>query len=667
MIKNTGSQETAGNALQAETIRRGFVLAHQDKYAVEKDEAAVRVFWQWWNGPGIELARRMMAGVPVKPDESVLAPLARAAFIWMADRTSYRLDQGMDLTTQERHDAEWALALRQKGAAVLKRMYLQHPSEPEDEQVLADYRIMLESHILGVPYNPCELDLHELPQEQQDWPTGGGLPHLRCRTLESVLRESGYSDQPSRRLDHLLRPEAVQELHNLAKGVSPHRAADGREFVKPNWAFLNGVPEEDIWDSRRLTGCRPHLIIIASAMDTFFYMVAPVAEALFRAYGDAVEFHWIHTDVWDFLIRTPATCDFLRPDAPQEIPLHAVNFWQKARQAKQLMLIHPQMGFPCLVDDPATSIQHVFKTGGGSGCCLLTDCDGTIRWRSTHSWDYWEQNRPPGFGEHLAWMREVERILRSLLEENHVPATVLGEPCLHWQTTAAPTGTVARMNMLWSRVLESDPIKRELLVRARSSTFTVLDKGPEEEEPHNPWVTLRMRVAPEARITHNNKPIPLSDIVAGSVVRAPLCFRMADGIWDIHAMEFLPDWKKTTPSSPSAVWVYGQIIRTAKDRIWFVGDKIDPRQKGFTWVQQGLHVPAQARAQHRILSHVAGREMEIVPEPVHLVGRNGAWTNLNALRAGDRLAAQVRELADNELSLLHGSVFLASSGFDQKS
>jgi len=128
-----------------EHLEKGFVLASQDEYAldVQDKEVLVQNYQMWLNGPGFMLMNKFRLGETFNDDEKPYWRLARASYIWKAQRMYERFDQGDETLNEEEFQAyEFAALLWEEGAELMKRGYLGERFSDDEIERLWDYRVI---------------------------------------------------------------------------------------------------------------------------------------------------------------------------------------------------------------------------------------------------------------------------------------------------------------------------------------------------------------------------------------------------------------------------------------------------------------------------------------------------------------------------------------------
>ena len=585
-----------------EHLEKGFVLASQDEYALDvpHKEILVQNYQAWLNGPGKGLMNKFRLGETFNEDEKPYWRLARASYIWKAQRMYERFDQGDETLSEEEFQAyEFAALLWEEGGELMKRGYLGGRFSDDEIERLWEYRVICEIRICcPTPYRPFDFGLHRFGQNKGPFYIGKEVPDISWMKMEAAMESPFYTDVPTHDLYAVIKPDAVDEFFRYFRGYNKVRASDGREFVEG--IFPQSVPGDDryvrISDFR---GKKPVLLFIASSMDTFWGNAVMEAEAIYRAYQCRVEVIWVNISIWDFLIRSKATYNYYKPYVGIELPGHEANHEERARTAKKVYMTYPQLTLPCVLDQDSEQTANYFKSHGGAGETVLIDIDGTIAWHSTYGWGHWFENRPPGRSEEIAWGNEVEKEIRKLLENQ-------GKYDPDHEQLKTPEDEVSElrspeiksMYMMNGPITDIDRQNRIITVKARTSTFSVIGRAPDGFQQFNPLQSFTIEVPAETKITCRNVPIDFDKLKVGSIVIGPEIWKMTDGSWLAKKIRLIPTDEMTAEireELPPAVftgdtYLYGKIlnVNVSENTLSVMRATVDPDEmKGYSYIKEG--------------------------------------------------------------------------------
>ncbi len=649
-----------------ERLERGFVLASQEKYALdvpEKDEL-IENYMVWLNGQGNLLMNKFRRGEEFNSKEKPYWRLARASYIWKAQRMYERFEQGDETLDEAEMEAnEFAASLWEEGAELMKRGYFGERFSDEEIERLWEYRVICEIRICcPTPYYPYNLGIHRFGEKKGPFYIGKELPHISWMKMEGAMESPFYTDIPTEDLYEVIKPDALDDFFQCFRGYSKQTAADGREYVEE--IFPQSVPGDNryvrISDSR---GKKPVLIFVAAAMDCFWGQAVMEAEAIYRAYQEQIDVIWVTMPISDFLIFGNTTYNYYKPYAGVELPGHESNQQDLARTAKKVYMTYPQLTLPCVLDQNSHQTANYFKTGGGSGITALIDVDGKIAWHSTYGWGHWYKNRPPGRGycEEINWGNAVEKEIHKLLDNNgkydpdHELCKILDEK----SKNARPNG-IKSMYMSNGTITDIDRQNRIITVKAQPSTFAVTGRYPDSTQLYNPLQSFIISVPPETKITCRNVPVGLDKLNVGNHVISPDIWKMPDGSWLAKHIRLIPTEEMLEELPPMKfigdMYLYGKILEVNVDRniLKVMRDKADINQmKGYSYIKEGGDkVELVEMAVNNYATVEKWVEKDKSPKPYlfdmegALLMLNGNYVELSELKTGDFIS--IRYAAEDE-------------------
>lgn len=649
---------------EIENLEKGFVLASQDEYALDvpDKEILVQNYQAWLNGPGTRLMNKFRLGETFNEDEKTYWRLARASYIWKAQRMYERFDQGDETLSEEEFQAyEFAALLWEEGGELMKRGYLGGRFSDDEIERLWEYRVICEIRICcPTPYRPFDFGLHRFGYETGPFYIGKEVPDISWMKMEAAMESPFYTDVPTHDLYAVIKPDAVDEFFRYFRGYNKVTASDGRVFVEG--IFPQSVPGDDryvrISDFR---GKKPVLLFIASSMDTFWGNAVMEAEAIYRAYQGRVEVIWVNISIWDFLIRSKATYNYYKPYAGIELPGHEANHEERARTAKKVYMTYPQLTLPCVLDQDSEQTANYFKSHGGAGETVLIDIDGTIAWHSTYGWGYWFENRPPGRSEEIAWGNAVEKEIHKLLENQ-------GKYDPDHEQLKTPEDEVSElrspeiksMYMMNGPITDIDRQNRIITVKARTSTFSVIGRAPDGFQQFNPLQSFTIEVPPETKITCRNVPIDFDKLKVGSIVIGPEIWKMTDGSWLAKKIRLIPSDEIREELPPAVftgdMYLYGKIMKVniEENTLSVMRTTADPGEmKGYSYIKEGgdqVELAELAENNFSTVEKWVGKDKTPAPYLFDMEGAllilNGDYVSLTELKAGDFVS--VKYAAEDE-------------------
>ena len=647
------SSETSVKKNRVERLERGFVLASQDEYALdvpEKDKLIVE-YQEWLAGPGKSLMHKFQSGKEFDDLEKPYKRLARASFIWKAQRMYERFDQGDESLNAEEMEANaYAALLWKEGQELLRKGYLGERLNDKEIERLWEYRIICEIRICcPTPYRPYDLGIHRFGEKKGAVYIGKKVPDISWMKMEAAMESPFYTDLPTHDLYAVIKPDAVDEFFRYFRGYRKVVAPDGHEFVRE--IFPQTVPGDDryvrISDFRSK---KPVVLFVTSAMDCFWARAVMEAEAIYRAYNEHVEVVWVNISIWDFLIFGNTTYNYYKPYAGVELPGHESNHEERARTAKKVYMTYPQLTLPCVLDQDSEQTANYFKSHGGAGETILIDIDGRIAWHSTFGWGHWFENRPPGRSEEIAWGNAVEKEIHKLLSNNgkYDPNHELLKMPDKKAVNSRPDG-IKSMYMMNGPITDIDRQNRMITVKARTSTFSVIGRAVDGFQQFNPLQYFKINITDETKITCRNVPIDFDKLNIGNIVIGPEIWKMPDGSWLAKKIRLIPTEEMRADLPPAIfngdTYLYGKIINVnvKENTLKVLRDKAAPNQmKGYKYIKEGGDkVELVELAKDNFATVEKWVKKDKAPKPYlfdmegALLIRNGVYVELSDLKAGD--------------------------------
>ena len=636
-----------------EHLEKGFVIASQDEYApdVPDKEVLIQNYQIWLNGKGSLLMNKYRLGEAFNNDEKSYWRLARASYIWKAQRMYERFDQGDETLDEEEFEAyEFADLLWKEGAQLMRRGYLGKRFSDEEIERLWEYRVICEIRICcPTPYRPFDFGIHRFGEEKGPFYIGKEVPDISWMKMEAAMESPFYTDLPTHNLYSIIKPDAVDEFFRYFRGYRKAIASDGHEFVEG--IFPQSVPGDGryvrVSDFR---GKRPVVLFITSAMDTFWGRAVMEAEAIYRAYKGSVEIIWVNISIWDFLIHSNATYNYYKPNVGVELPGHESNHEERARTAKKVYMTYPQLTLPCMLDQDSEQTANYFKSHGGAGETVLIDIDGRIAWHSNYGWGHWFENRPPGRTEEIAWANAVEKEIHKLLQNNgkYNPNHELLKMHEKKKADSKPPG-IKSMYMMNGPITDIDRQNRIITVKSRTSTFSVIGRAPDGFQQFNPLQSFTIIVPEGAGLTCRNVPIDFDKLNVGNIVIGPEIWKMPDGSWLAKKIRLIPTDEMRAELPPAVfagnMYLYGKILEVnVRDKTLKVNRTIvaPNDMKGFRYIKEDsdkVELIKLAKSNFATVEKWVEKDKAPTPYLFDMEGalliRNGEYVTLSELNTGD--------------------------------
>ncbi len=668
------TEKAAVNTPSYQDLEKGFVYAIQDEYALEHadKERLLNLFLSWLETAGWPLAEKVLTDTGFTDAELPYRWLAVAVCVWRADKAIYRDDQGDCLGDYDAQFCQWGRVMVARGENLMRAGYFGNSFTDEDIECLRAYRLYCECRILHIPAWPYDLDIHEHGTIYGYHPLGERIPDIHLPTFAMGLAELGYTDAPPADYFQIIKPAALDEFFTLFAAYEPRVDENGRKYVvaKP-WLKTEGMVSlsDDI-------GKRPIVLIVAAAMDCFWARASALAEHLYQSYGESVAFYWVNIDVSDFLIRGDTTVNYYKQWAGLEIPGHESSIADRARTSKKLYMTHPEISYPCLLDDPADTVASYFQENGGSGGTVMIDLEGRVAVHTTHNWEHWMANCPPQRGccEQFAWADEIERELRAFLQHggHFDPAhpSFYRHDNLHKDHVA---GEPKVMYLIASRIIDIDLEKGVMNIIGRPSTFSVIGRGPEDREFFNDPHPMVIHFDAETCVTCQNTPVPMSDLKPGDIIQGPGYIQVSEGTWratTIHLQGGAQTTKQKEGPLVGDAYLYGNVVSVdAETKHLVMGLPLHTADMiGYQCIQAEqdvLELSGTALTNYTALGQWIESKVQQVQVTVRddsWLSRNGELCRLADMQAGDRLCVwyQTQEAGQTTIT---AALIRASSAF----
>lgn len=472
----------------------GFLTAIRDEYALktEQTDDALIAFRKWLVDKGEKIIAQILDGDTDKNISEENMRLAKACIVWRGDRLKKRQEQGFfPKTTVEKKMIFFVNNLWENGERIMRKGYAGKTVSDDDCEVLNLYRILAETHILGVPV--WEYEINKETVKNDPYRVAGtkiSLPELP--TLQNVLNKKSYTDNLPKPSLNLVSKEAYKDFSQLF---------NKKDFVINSEISSNG---------------KPTCLIVASAADCFWPRCSPDAEYFKRSYGDKMNFHWINIRLWDFMIQID------NPFANQpekELYGSIQTLEERARTAKALYLRQPWLSLPCSLDFPSDICANIFQCPGGEAHLLLLDKNNKLIWRTNKGWGHWFNTRPsaPWLTDNVSWADEVEQQIQSLLKTGKNKNNETYFPPQKAEENQVDEGCY-KAYLLPSRVVSIDIKNKTIQIKGRPvARFSVILHEPDTYDECNPMVDITLHYK-ENNLLFRNQPINLENLQVGDIV-----------------------------------------------------------------------------------------------------------------------------------------------------
>ena len=643
------------NINRIERLERGFVLASQDEYALDVPEKDILVaeYQEWLGGQGEKMMAKFSSGKKFDKSENDYYRLAKASYIWKAQRMYERFEQGDETLNEDEIRAnEFAAKLWYEGKELLRRGYLGERFSDEEIERLWEYKLICEIRICcPTPYRIYDVGAHRFGNKKGGVYIGKDVPDISWMKMEAAMESPFYTDKPTHDMFSRIKPDAVDEFFRYFRGYRKAVTPEGYEFAEA--IFPQTIRGDDryvrISDFR---GKKPVVLFVTSSMDSFWDKAIMEAEAIYRAYKDQVEFIWVNVSIWDFLIRSKATYNYYKPYTGIELPGHERNHEERARTAKKMYMTYPQITLPCVLDQDSEQTSNYFNSHGGAGETVIIDIDGKIAWNShSFGWGYWFESRPPGASSaEIGWGAVVEKEIRKLLSNDgkYNPNHEMLKKHDKKRSNNRPK-CVKSMYMMSGPITDIDRKNKTITVKSRTSTFTVIYRAPDSFQQFNPLQDFKIIINDETKITFRNAPIKFDDLKLGNVVTGPEIWKLEDGSWLSKKIRLIPT-KEMSADLPPALftgdtYLYGKIIdiNKRKNTIKVLRDKAVPEQmKGYKYIKEGgdkVELVGSAKINFATVEKWVEKDKSSKPYLFDMEGtlllRNGEYVLLSEIKAGD--------------------------------
>ncbi len=664
-------------------LERGFVLASQDEYALDVPEKEVLIaeYQKWLSTQGENLMGKFRSGKKFDKSEYDYYRLAKASYIWKAQRMYERFEQGDESLNEDEIKAnEFAAKLWDEGQKLLRRGYLGERFTDNEIERLWEYRVICEIRICcPTPYRAYDLGIHRFGEGKGEIFVGKEIADISWMKMEAAMQSPFYTDIPTHDMYSIIKPDAVDEFFRYFRGYRKAITSDGHEYAKE--VFPQIVSGDNRY--KRISdfrGKKPVVLFIASSMDSFWDKAIIEAEAIYRAYNEQVEIIWVNISIWDFLIRSKATYNYYKPFNGIELPGHEANHEERARTAKKMYMTYPQLTLPCVLDQDSEQTANYFKSHGGAGETVLIDIDGKIAWSSiSFGWGYWYENRPQGTSSaEIGWGTVVEKEIQKLLKNkgkydpNHELLSKVNK-----KSKNKRPDNIKSMYMMNGAITAIDKINRKITVKSRTSTFTVIYKAPDAFQQFNPLQNFIIDVPQNCKITYRNTPIDFEKLNIGDVIIGPEIWKMPEGNWLAKKIRLSSTLELGTKLPPKKYlgdsYLFGKIIdiNTNKNKITVLRDKVDiKKMKGYKYIikdNNKIELNTFAQDNYDLMGKWEKKDKisntYLFNTNNALFIRNGEYVSLSALKIDDFVS--VKYLAKEEDKKVLNCAVVRASKFDK--
>ena len=475
-------------------LRLGFLIAIRDEYALKtkKNDDALIAFWKWLVDKGEKFITQILNGDNDKNISEENLRLAKACIVWRGDRLKKRQEQGFFAKT----DAEKKLIafvnnLWKNGEKIMRKGYAGETLSDEDFQVLNLYRILAETHILGVPV--WEYEINKNSKKFDPYRIAGtkiSLPKLP--PLHDVLNKKSYTD-------NLPKPSL--------KLVSKEAYKDFSQLFDKNITINN---------SEISSNEKPTCLIVTSAADCFWPRCSSDAEYFKRSYGNEMNFLWINIRLWDFMIQIN------NPFANQpekELYGSIQTLEERGRTTKAFYLRHPWLSLSCKLDLPSDICANLFQCPGGEAQVILIDKNDKLIWRTTEEWPDWFNNRPsaPWITDNVSWADEVEQQIQSLLKTGKNRKIEYAFPAMEKEENNV-ADNYFKAYLLPSRVVSIDMENKIIQIKGRPvARFSVMPHQPDTYDESNPMLDITLHYKNNG-LLFRNEPYNLENLQVGDIL-----------------------------------------------------------------------------------------------------------------------------------------------------
>ena len=517
-------------------LRLGFLIAIRDEYALktkENDDALI-VFRKWLVDKGENHITQILDGDNDKNISEENLRLAKACIVWRGDRLKKRQEQGFFAKTDaEKKLIAFVINLWEKGEKIMRKGYAGKTLSDEDFQVLNLYRILAETHILGVPV--WEYEINKESVKNNPYRVAGSeisLPNLP--NLIDVLNLPSYSDaQPAPSLN-LVSNEAHKDLIPLLNTFDRNklmkiadedvrttlREAPASRLNRTQLNFKNIYKYDN--NSEISSNEKPTCLIVTSAADCFWSRCSSDAEYFKRSYGDKLNFLWINIRLWDFMIQID------NPFANQpekELYGSIQTLEERGRTTKAFYLRQPWLSLSCKLDLPSDICANLFQCPGGEAQVILVDKNDKLIWRTTEEWPDWFNKRPsaPWITDYVSWADEVEQQIQALLKTNKSKNKQQTFPALEKEENNV-ADNYFKAYLLPSRVVSVDTINKIIQIKGRPvARFSVMPHQPDTEDECNPMLDIILHYKENGLLFRKKsftiEELQTDDILSGWIVR----------------------------------------------------------------------------------------------------------------------------------------------------
>lgn len=477
-------------------LRLGFLTAIRDEYALKTEETndALNVFRQWLLDKGEKFIRQIVDGNDKNISQKNLL-LANACIVWRGDRLNKRQGQGFFAKNDyEKKMITFVNELWTKGKSILRKGYAGKSISDDDCGILNLYRILAETHILGIPV--WEYEVNKESAKNNPYRIAGStisLPNLP--TLQEVLSSQSYSDKLPEPSLNLVSNETHNDFIPLLNAFDRNKNSNNSEIKS------NG---------------KPTCLIVTAAADCFWPRCSPDAEYFKRSYGYEMNFLWINIRLWDFMIQIDNT---FANQPEKELYASIETLEERARTSKAFFLRQPWLSLPCKLDLPSDICANLFQCPGGEAEVLLLDKNNNLVWRSAKGWGHWFNTRPsaPWLTDNVSWADEIEQQIQSLLKTGKSKNNEDYFPPPKAEEDKIAEGSY-KAYLLPSRVVSIDIENKTIELKGRPVVrFSVILHEPDTYDECNPMLNITLHYK-EKSLLFRNKPFVLKKLEIGDIV-----------------------------------------------------------------------------------------------------------------------------------------------------
>ncbi len=476
-------------------IKLGLINAIRDEYAIQTEEikCSIQSFRQWLVDEGENCIEQVLNGDNNLSEDNLR--LAQACIVWRGNRLNKREEQGFFAKIEdEKKMIAFVNNLSINGTGIMRKGYVGESILKKDCEVLDLYRVLAETHILGIPVWEYEVNEESIINDSYRV-ENSVISYPELPTLLELLDSPNYSDaQPAISLN-LISNQAHKDFTALLEGYK------NRNNCKNANMPSNG---------------KPTCLVVTASSDCFWPRCSPDMEYFKRVYGDKMNFKWINIRLWDFMIQID------NPYANQpkkELYGSIESLEERARTTKALYLSQPWLSLDCEVDLPSDICANLFQCPGGEAEVLILDNDNKLLFRHSKGWDEWFNSRPsaPWLTDNVSWADETEQQIQSILINGKNKDYIKHFPAIQKTENNIEKGRY-KAYLLPSRIIAIDIEKQEIHLKGRPvARFSVILHKPDSYDESNPMLDITIKYK-ENNLLFRNKPINLEDLKIGDIL-----------------------------------------------------------------------------------------------------------------------------------------------------